>query len=1288
VYHNTVVIDNQSEIGTGAKAAYYNTATVAALDVDVKNNIFYINSSSNGTHYGIWFSSATPAFTSNHNAIVVVANGSTGIKAAVRRGTTNYLTLADWKAAFNNDFDQNSIDTDPVLTSPIVGNLTPLAGTADNLGTSVGITTDLTGATRSATTPDLGAIEFTGVSSDLAVVGTSFLRGNCYSANDTIQIRVKNTVGGALDMSTTPIVVTWNVTGPVNSNGTLTSNTGSLAAGAELTLTATTVNMSQRGTYTLNSVLGASSFNTVALNDSFPAVSITVNSLFTVLPSAPVTITDNTDTVSLSAQSQFLPNRTPYFSEMCHFRGSITGVPVGGWPTYLLAGDYLEITGTPGSNLGGMILEQYFGTTIAIDTLPSSMVFSPNGTLIIAVGELGSSVADTSNFYYHNASASLYPTQMGSITPAGRILRSASGSIVDAVAYGNYTFPATTGVTANDWSGTTVAGNAGIRLVGAYTKSSANWVNVSTTPQTPNVMNPGTSPVSTAPLTGFTWSLNGTTIGTSENLVVGPYAASGTFTYVATYNTGSACGTLIDSVTVTAVIPVPTCPITTTPTATGGIACGPNGAVLSATAGDSTAFVVWSDSSNAIVGTGNTYTTSPLTANYNFKAHDAKVSSANFSPGPPTSIAAGGFGNFSNGQYFTAISAFYWDSVTFRANGAVNGVIRVWDSNPSNFPNAKLIQSKNFSVSGAGDIQVPVDMAISPGSYYVNIGFTVGSAQLWRSTGGAVYPYTVPGVMSIDSAWLGLNSPGNLSRVYYFLDWKVSEMCFGTGVNALATYAPSSVTTLPYAETFTTGIACDWTRTQNTGSTGWKAGNAATLSSTYYVIPANGDFVASNDDTCNCNMGNDRLITPAFNFGSFGALNNLEMTFDYFLPGNYGSRGTVLASTDGGVTYNLIDSLPSTSLTAWGTRTVNLNSLAGQTNVRFAFRHNDGGQWADGFALDDVNITTTCAGTEVTVEVITDIFGTETTWSLRDATTNAIYATGGPYPDINPYNVAAATHVAVVCVPDSANVIFRINDSYGDGLFDGTNTGTFDVSIDCGGTQTTLFDGGGAFPYGGGAANVVSWDSLNFQVVCPPAIPQVSVTFQVDMSRETVSPNGIHIAGSFQGWNPSATPMVSQGNGIYTYTATVDANTTYEYKFINGNQWGPGFDEAVPAACAQNNNRFVVVDTAAITTPMVCFGRCEACGVNVFEPGSLGSAIRMYPNPTNAETHIAYEFQTPSDLNVTVYDARGKMVSQIIEKDITTGTIKLNVQNWSEGIYHVRMFNGSEQISRQLVVTK
>jgi hypothetical protein len=253
-------------------------------------------------------------------------------------------------------------------------------------------------------------------------------------------------------------------------------------------------------------------------------------------------------------------------------------------------------------------------------------------------------------------------------------------------------------------------------------------------------------------------------------------------------------------------------------------------------------------------------------------------------------------------------------------------------------------------------------------------------------------------------------------------------------------------------------------------------------------------------------------------------------------------------------------------------------------------------------------------------------------------------------------------------------------------VFDFANQATGTAAINFANTYNVLSIFYGFGTVGTGATFYA--DSVYFggTVVVPQ--PKVSVTFQVDMSRENVSADGVHIAGSFQGWNPSATPMVSQGNGIYTYTAMLDRNATYEYKFINGNQWGPGFDESVPAACAQNGNRFVVVDTTTITTPMVCFGRCEACGVSVFEAGSLNQAIRLYPNPSNAETKIAYDFQTPSDLNVTVYDARGKMITQINEKSVTNGSIQLNVQGWAEGIYHVRMFNGYEQISRQLVVTK
>ncbi len=75
------------------------------------------------------------------------------------------------------------------------------------------------------------------------------------------------------------------------------------------------------------------------------------------------------------------------------------------------------------------------------------------------------------------------------------------------------------------------------------------------------------------------------------------------------------------------------------------------------------------------------------------------------------------------------------------------------------------------------------------------------------------------------------------------------------------------------------------------------------------------------------------------------------------------------------------------------------------------------------------------------------------------------------------------------------------------------------------------------------------------------------VTFQVDMSNQTVSPTGVHIAGSFAdansdgtidnpypNWDPSVLTLTNAGNGIWWITLDLAAGS-YEYKFINGNVW-------------------------------------------------------------------------------------------------------------------------------------
>jgi len=71
----------------------------------------------------------------------------------------DYVTLADWQTARARDANSGTID--PVFLGPT--QLIPTSVGFDNRGTPIGyVTSDLLGATRSLTTPDIGAYEFVG----------------------------------------------------------------------------------------------------------------------------------------------------------------------------------------------------------------------------------------------------------------------------------------------------------------------------------------------------------------------------------------------------------------------------------------------------------------------------------------------------------------------------------------------------------------------------------------------------------------------------------------------------------------------------------------------------------------------------------------------------------------------------------------------------------------------------------------------------------------------------------------------------------------------------------------------------------------------------------------------------------------------------------------------------------------------------------------------------------------------------------------------------------------------
>ncbi|MFN7956389.1 MAG: Omp28-related outer membrane protein [bacterium] len=157
-----------------------------------------------------------------------------------------------------------------------------------------------------------------------------------------------------------------------------------------------------------------------------------------------------------------------------------------------------------------------------------------------------------------------------------------------------------------------------------------------------------------------------------------------------------------------------------------------------------------------------------------------------------------------------------------------------------------------------------------------------------------------------------------------------------------------------------------WTRTQTVPSVGWEFGTA--LGSTYFAIGSHTRYAASNDDahddsTHNANKADkDRLITPEVDLTPYAGLTVL-LTFDYVQPSTYGSTGDVEFTINGGSFWTTITTV--TPSTNWTQATVPLSDHTDASTLQIAFRHNDHGGWADGFAIDNVLIQTLARDVEL-----------------------------------------------------------------------------------------------------------------------------------------------------------------------------------------------------------------------------------------------------------------------------------------------------------------------------------
>ena len=207
--------------------------------------------------------------------------------------------------------------------------------------------------------------------------------------------------------------------------------------------------------------------------------------------------------------------------------------------------------------------------------------------------------------------------------------------------------------------------------------------------------------------------------------------------------------------------------------------------------------------------------------------------------------------------------------------------------------------------------------------------------------------------------------------------------------------------------------------------------------------------------------------------------------------------------------------------------------------------------------------------------------------------------------------------------------------------------------------------------------NVVCWSQCT---AC-----DVDVTLKVNMAWEkannAISANGVHVAGDFQGWSPSATPMTDADNdGIYEVTINVPANSSIQYKFINGNAWGA--DESVPSACVVTGtlNRGATFAYGDSTLNPVCFGKCTDCMASIDE--ALQN-VSLFPNPNRGQFQLA-RMDASTNVEVSILDLQGKVLT-VAKWNEGEESLSVDLANFANGVYMVRLT--SEEGSRTLRVS-
>jgi len=147
----------------------------------------------------------------------------------------------------------------------------------------------------------------------------------------------------------------------------------------------------------------------------------------------------------------------------------------------------------------------------------------------------------------------------------------------------------------------------------------------------------------------------------------------------------------------------------------------------------------------------------------------------------------------------------------------------------------------------------------------------------------------------------------------------------------------------------------NWSQQTNATDGGWLLGVSTSLESEYWSIAPHGNFIATNDDACDCDKTEDYLVMPPLDLSASATV---ILQFENYFDGGSLDNGTEIAtieySLNNGESWTILEEIEGTEDDNWDLQSIDLSSLTGNSEVLIAFHYYDDNNWLFGWGIDDV----------------------------------------------------------------------------------------------------------------------------------------------------------------------------------------------------------------------------------------------------------------------------------------------------------------------------------------------